>query len=56
VAKRLGISEANVWVRVYRARKAMQAMLGAAGWGNRIGWRREWVKVSRLRVLFRALL
>jgi RNA polymerase sigma-70 factor (ECF subfamily) len=34
VAKRLGISEANVWVRVYRARKAMQAMLGAAGWGE----------------------
>jgi DNA-directed RNA polymerase specialized sigma24 family protein len=34
VAQRLGISEANVWVRVYRARKAMQAMLGAAGWGE----------------------
>ncbi|MDP2024964.1 RNA polymerase sigma factor [Sulfuriferula sp.] len=33
VAQRLGISEANVWVRVYRARKAMQVMLGAAGWG-----------------------
>lgn len=37
VSRRFAISEANVWVRVHRARKAMQAFLTSAGLNERSG-------------------
>lgn len=37
VSRRFAISEANVWVRVHRARKAMQAFLTSAGLNERNG-------------------
>jgi len=35
VSRRFAISEANVWVRVHRARKAMQTFLTAVGLDER---------------------
>jgi len=37
VSRRFAISEANVWIRVHRARKAMQTFLTAVGLNERSG-------------------